>query len=95
MTPEERLSQIETLLETAASYIVRHEEAVSRQEERLNQLDEQNIQTSLRMAELAEMIRQLGQYQQEVLRRVDESHERIDRIWEYLSSQNGNGRSGN
>ncbi len=41
------------------------------------------------------MIRQLGQYQQEVLRRVDESHERIDRIWEYLSSQDGNGRSGN
>ncbi len=53
MTPEERLSQIETLLETAASYIVRQEEPVSRQEERLTQLDEQNIQTSLRMAELA------------------------------------------
>ncbi len=88
MTPEERLSQIETLLETAASYIVRQEEPVSRQEERLTQLDEQNIQTSLRMAELAEMIRELGQYQRE-------SREEIRRIWQYLSSQNGNGRSNN
>ena len=88
MTPEERLSQIERLFETAAGYTVRHEEAINRHEEMLTRLDEQIVQTNLRMAELAEMVRELGQYQRE-------SREEIRRIWQYLSSQSGNGRSGN
>ena len=86
MTPEERLNQIEALFETAAGYTVRHEESINRHEEILTRLDEQIIQTNLRMAELAEMIRELGQYQRE-------SREEIRRIWQYLSSQSGNGRS--
>ncbi|ACB49696.1 unknown [Crocosphaera subtropica ATCC 51142] len=95
MTPEERLSQIEALFETAARYTVRHEEAISRNEEAiarheetLTRLDEQIIQTNLRMAELAEIVRELGQYQRE-------SSQRIDQIWEYLMRQNGNGRGSN
>jgi hypothetical protein len=93
MTPEERLSQIEALFATAAKYTVRHEEAIARQEEArvrheetLERLDNQVIDLNFKLAETVEIMRDLASYQRQ-------SQEEIQRIWQYLMSQNTNGHS--
>ncbi len=47
------------------------------------------------MAELAEIMRDLSQFQRESQERMNRNQEEIQRIWEYLSSQTGNGRGSN
>ena len=70
----------------ASRYTVLHEEVITR-------LDEQILDVNLRMAELADIMAELSRYQRESQARMDRNQEEIRRIWEYLSSQSGNGRS--
>ena len=116
MMPEDRLKQAEALLETAARYITRHEEAIARQgeaiarheaaiahhEEALARQAETNAAVDRRMLELVDMFSELTA----IARQQNERQERheaemrrtqaeIQRIWEYLLSQSGNGHSGN
>ncbi len=85
MMPEDRLRQAEALLETAARYITRHEEAIARHEEAIARQAEVNTRLDLRMLELVDMFSELTT----ITRR---NQEEIRRIWEYLMSQSGNGR---
>ncbi|NEO95446.1 MAG: hypothetical protein F6K56_36765 [Moorea sp. SIO3G5] len=81
MTPEERLTQVENLLETAARYINRHSQTIEQ-----NQADITQLRVSLN--ETLRLFSELATYQRQ-------SQEEIRRIWEYLLSQSNNGRSGN
>ncbi len=81
MTPEERLTQAEKLLETAAGYINRHAQMLEQNQAEINQL-------RASMNETLRLFSELAIYQRQ-------NQEEIRRIWEYLLSQSGNGRSGN
>ncbi len=102
MMPEDRLRQAEALLETAARYITRHEEAIVRQAEVNTRLDLRMLELVDMFSELAGIVRQHEERIQQNEERIQQNEERyrenqeeIRRIWEYLSSQSGNGRSSN
>lgn len=88
MLPEERLTQAEKLLETAARYIDRHSQAISRHDEAIRQHDEQMIQINSQMARLIDLFTELT-----AIARQNQEENR--RIWEYLLSQQGNGKNPN
>lgn len=81
MTPEERLTQAEKLLETAARYIDRHSQTIERNAEAISQL-------RASMNDVLRLFSELAIYQRQ-------NQEEIRRIWEYLLSQSGNGCSEN
>lgn len=80
MTPEERLTQAEKLLETAARYIDRHSQMLESNAEEISQLRSS-------MNNVLQLFSELATYQRQ-------NQEEIRRIWEYLLNQSGNGRSG-
>lgn len=101
MTPEQRLNQIESILETAARYINRHEEAFERHEQAFANLELQQQQINERMIGLIDLFSELAaisRQNQEDMRQnreyMRQNREEIRRIWEYLLSQSGNGHSG-
>jgi chromosome segregation ATPase len=80
MTPEQRLTQAEKLLETAARYIDRHSQMLESNAEEISQLRSS-------MNNVLQLFSELATYQRQ-------NQEEIRRIWEYLLNQSGNGRSG-
>ncbi len=85
MTPEEKLTQVEKILETVARYTDRHEKAIIA-------LREQQERLTAQMAQLSEMFSEfltVSRQQQETIR---QNQEEIRRIWEYLLRQNQNGQ---
>lgn len=93
MTPEERLRQTEILLETAARYINRHDEAVAqhdeavaRHDEAIAQLNELSARLNTQMLQLVDLFTELSAF-------TRQNSEEIRRIWEYLQGQQGNGRT--
>ncbi|NEO37258.1 MAG: hypothetical protein F6J90_13380 [Moorea sp. SIOASIH] len=102
MTPEERLTQVENLLETAARYINRHSQTIEQNQADITQLRVSLNQTLKLFSDLATYQRQsqedIRQTQQEIRQsqaEIRQNQEEIRRIWEYLLNQSGNGRSGN
>ncbi len=102
MTPEERLTQAEKLLETAAGYINRHAQILEQNQAEISQLRMSMNETLRLFSELATYQRQtqeeIGQYRAEFRQHRAEFRQNqteIRRIWEYLLEQSGNGRSGN
>ena len=81
MTPEERLTQAEKLLETAAKYIERHSQMIEQNRAEMNQLRGS-------INDVLQLFSDLATYQRQ-------NQAEIRRIWEYLLIQSGNGRSGN
>ncbi|NEN95661.1 MAG: V-type ATPase 116kDa subunit family protein [Moorea sp. SIO3I7] len=81
MTPEERLTQVENLLETAARYINRHSQTIEENQAEITQL-------RVSLNETLRLFSELATYQRQ-------NQEEIRRIWEYLLNQSNNGRSGN
>ncbi|NEO03573.1 MAG: V-type ATPase 116kDa subunit family protein [Moorea sp. SIO3I7] len=81
MTPEERLTQVENLLETAARYINRHSQTIEENQAEITQL-------RVSLNETLKLFSELATYQRQ-------NQEEIRRIWEYLLNQSNNGRSGN
>ena len=81
MTPEERLTQVENLLETAARYINRHSQTIEQNQAEITQL-------RVSLNETLKLFSELATYQRQ-------NQEEIRRIWEYLLNQSNNGRSGN
>ncbi|NEO37259.1 MAG: V-type ATPase 116kDa subunit family protein [Moorea sp. SIOASIH] len=79
MTPEERLTQVENLLETAARYINRHSQTIEQNQAEITQL-------RVSLNETLRLFSELATYQRQ-------SQEEIRRIWEYLLKKRG--RSGN
>ncbi|WAN69157.1 hypothetical protein BJP36_43140 [Moorena producens JHB] len=96
MTPEERLTQVENLLETAARYINRHSQTIdlrSRYANEQNQADISQLRVSLN--ETLRLFSELATYQRQSQEDIRQTQAEIRRIWEYLLSQSNNGRSGN
>ena len=94
MTPEARLNQIESILETAARYLNRHEQvfegqeqAFARHEQAIANLEVQQQQINERMIRLIDLFTELTTISRQ-------NQEEIRRIWEYLLSQSNNGNSG-
>ncbi|NEO81088.1 hypothetical protein [Moorena sp. SIO4G3] len=79
MTPEERLTQVENLLETAARYINRHSQTIEQNQAEITQL-------RVSLNETLKLFSELATYQRQ-------NQEEIRRIWEYLLKKRG--RSGN
>ncbi|PSB03698.1 hypothetical protein [Merismopedia glauca] len=102
MTPEERLTQTEKLLETAARYIDRHSQAIEQNAAEIRELRASINDVLQLFAELAVYQRQsqeqFNRYQEQTSRHeeiIRETQQEIRRIWEYLLSQRGNGSSAN
>jgi phage shock protein A len=83
---EEAIARQEEAIARHEEVIVRHEEAIVRHEETLERLDNQVIDLNFKLAETVEIMRDLASYQRQ-------SQEEIQRIWQYLMSQNTNGHS--
>jgi Fic family protein len=102
MTPEERLSQTEKLLETAARYIDRHSQAI---EQNTTEIRELRASLSNVLGLFSELAAYQRQHQEEMSIQREEirlhreeirsNQAEIRRIWEYLLDRQGNGRSGN
>ena len=88
MTPEERLTQVEKLLETAARYIKRHSQMLEQNQAEISQL-------RVSMNETLRLFSELATYQRQSQEEIRQNQVEIRRIWEYLLNQSGNGRSGN
>jgi exonuclease VII small subunit len=86
MTPEERLTQAEKLLETTARYINRHSETLEQHDREMS-----HLRTTLDRT--LEIFGELAAYQRQSQERMERHEQEIRRIWEYLLSQSGNGRS--
>ena len=84
MTPEQRLTQAEKLLETAAHYINRHSQMIEQNAAEINQL-----RTS--MNHVLELFSDLASYQRQHQEEIRQNQQEIRRIWEYLLNQSGNG----
>jgi chromosome segregation ATPase len=93
MTPEERLSQAEVLLETAARYINRHSESIAQHEENINRLNLQMLQLTDLYRELAVYMRESREQMQRNQERMEQHQVEIERLWQYLTGQQGNGRT--
>jgi Fic family protein len=93
MTPEERLSQTEKLLETAARYIDRHSQAI---EQNTTEIRELRASISDVLGLFSELAAYQRQQQEEISLHREEiraNQAEIRRIWEYLLDRQGNGRS--
>lgn len=88
MTPKERLTQTENLLETAARYIDRHSQMIEQNAEEIR-----HLRTS--MNEVLQLFSELATYQRQHQAEIQQNQAEIQRIWEYLLRQSGNGYSGN
>ncbi|PSB00998.1 hypothetical protein [Merismopedia glauca] len=88
MTPEERLTQTEKLLETAARYIDRHSQAIEQNAAQIHQL-------RASVSDVLQIFCELATYQRQNQVDIRQNQTEIRRIWEYLLSQKGNGRSNN
>jgi hypothetical protein len=86
MTSEERLTQTEKLLETAARYIDRHSQMIAQNEAEINQL-----RTS--MNNVLQLFADLAAYQRQHQEDIRQNQQEIQRIWQYLLTQNSNGHS--
>ncbi|AOW98841.1 hypothetical protein BJP34_04685 [Moorena producens PAL-8-15-08-1] len=95
MTPEERLTQVENLLETAARYINRHSQTIEQNQAEITQLRVSLNETLKLFSELATYQRQSQEEIRQSQAEIRQNQEEIRRIWEYLLNQSGNGRSGN
>ena len=95
MTPEERLTQVENLLETAARYINRHSQTIEQNQAEITQLRVSLNETLRLFSELATYQRQSQEEIRQSQAEIRQNQEEIRRIWEYLLNQSGNGRSGN
>jgi methyl-accepting chemotaxis protein len=101
MTPEERLSQTEKLLETAGRYINRHSQTIEQNARDISQLRRTMDETLQLFSELAayqrqsaDEMRQLKTTMSELATYQSQTQQEIQRIWEYLFNQSGNGHSG-
>jgi chromosome segregation ATPase len=88
MTPEQRLTQVEKLLETAARYIDSHSQMIEQNAAEISQL------RGL-VNDVLQLFSELAAYQRQHQAEISQNQEEIRRIWEYLLNQSGNGRSGN
>jgi hypothetical protein len=88
MTPEERLTQTEKLLETAARYIDRHSHAIEQNAAEISRLREN-------MDNVLQLFSELAAFQRQSQEQMNRNQEEIRRIWEYLMSQKSNGQSAN
>ncbi len=95
MTPEERLTQAEKLLDTAAGYINRHSLILEQNQVEISQLRVSMNETLRLFSELATYQRQTQEEIRQHRTEIEQNQEEIRRIWEYLLNQSGNGRSGN
>ncbi|NEO68087.1 hypothetical protein [Moorena sp. SIO3H5] len=95
MTPEERLTQVENLLETAARYINRHSQTIEQNQAEITQLRVSLNETLRLFSDLATYQRQSQEEIRQSQAEIRQNQEEIRRIWEYLLNQSGNGRSGN
>jgi exonuclease VII small subunit len=88
MTPEERLTQVEKLLETAARYIDRHSQILETHASEMSQL-------RASVNDVLQIFSDLATYQRQQQEEIRQNQEEIRRIWEYLLRKNNNGNSGN
>jgi hypothetical protein len=94
MTPEERLTQVEKLLETAARYIDRHSQTIEQNARDISQLRGAMDETLQLFSELAVYQRQHQAEIRQNQEQIRQNQEEIRRIWEYLLNQSGNGHLG-
>jgi ABC-type transporter Mla subunit MlaD len=95
MTPEERLTQTEKLLETAARYIDRHSHAIEQNSELIRQNAVEISQLKTNMNDVLQLFSELAAFQRQSQEQFNRNQEEIRRIWEYLMSQKSNGNSPN
>jgi cell division protein ZapA (FtsZ GTPase activity inhibitor) len=88
MTPEVRLTQAEKFLETAARYIDRHSQAIAQNAQDISQL-------RAAVNDTLQLFSELATYQRQSQEEIRQNQQEIQRIWEYLSTQSGNGRARN
>ncbi|MBW4621393.1 MAG: hypothetical protein KME17_18785 [Cyanosarcina radialis HA8281-LM2] len=91
MNSEERLTQAEKLLETAARYINSHSQTLQQNAQEMNQLRLTLDRTLEIFGELAAYQRQSQERMERHEERMERQEQEIHRIWEYLLNQSGNG----